>query len=137
MKYFMHDNSLRNQPEFVSMADSTGGRIYGCGVGFLIWEIICEYGDEEFHLPLGGKYDLKFWHRELGFTRQQSLGNTAALLLNAAGAGIIDLDAWNKRDIWVPELRTRLDQYAARLERKAAKRERRHKRPPKPPESEK
>jgi hypothetical protein len=118
MKYFMHENNLRHQPEFVNLSDVMGGRIWGCGVAYLIWEIICEYGDDEFHLPLSGKYDLKFWHREFGFTKAQSLGNTATVLLNAAGAGIIDLAAWNKRDIWVPELRERMDRYRASKVRK-------------------
>jgi hypothetical protein len=117
VKYFMHDNNLRNQPEFINLSDVMGGRIWGCGIGYLIWEIICEHGDDEFHLPLQGKYDLRFWHRELGFTKAQSLGNTAAVMLNAASAGVIDLAAWNKRDVWAPEIRERMDQYQARQQR--------------------
>lgn len=127
MKWFSHDNNLRNQPEFAAMQELFVGPI-GYGFGVLIWEVVCQYGDDDFRLPFSKKFGWQFWERELGFKNRPSpdgSGKVAVykVLSNAASSGIIDNDAWTKDAVvWVPALRERLDEYA-KAKKKAAEKE--------------
>ena len=126
MKWFSHDNNLRNQPEFSSMQEKFAGPI-GYGFGIMIWEIVCEYGGEDFRMPLAGRFDWAFWEREFGFRNraaQDKRGKEAVckVLSNAAASGIIDNDAWAKEGVvWAPALKQRLDEFHKTKAKQAAK----------------
>lgn len=139
MKWFSHDNNLRNQPEFSKMQELFVGPI-GYGFALMIWEIVCQYGDDDFKLPIAGKFDWEFWERELGFRNRHSPGNKGkaavwTVLTNAAASGVIDNDAFTKEKVvWVPALRERLDEYAKAKLKAAEKFARAHgENPPVPP----
>ena len=117
----MHDNDLRHQPEVRALAE-TLGVVGACGITTIIWECVCEYGDDEFHLPLKGKFDLKFWQREFGLPVKDSWAQTRLLLQNASAAGVIDSDALAHGVVWAPELRLRLAEYERQVLKAKAKR---------------
>lgn len=113
MKYFMHDNNLRNEPEIKTLAETVGSTVAAIGIASVIWECVCLHGDDEFHLPLKGKYNAAFWAREFGLPKTASKGEPWLILTNAASAGVIDFDALTKDGVvWAPELRNRLDRWS-------------------------
>jgi hypothetical protein len=112
VKYFMHDNNLRNEPEIKSLAETVGS-VGAIGIASVIWECLCAYGDDEFHLPLKGKFGSTFWAREFGLPKTASKGEPWLILQNAASAGVIDYDALSHGVVWAPELRNRLDRWTS------------------------
>lgn len=102
------------------------GDVVGYGLSLLIWEVVAQNGDENFRLPVKGKYDLNFWARELGTASKKFIWQT---LLTAAACNVIDADALNELPpvVSVPALREHLDDFAKRRARELERKSRRKK----------
>jgi hypothetical protein len=127
MKWFQHNNNLRHSPEFAQMMDKLSGPM-GYGVAVMIWEIVCEYGDDDFKLPYSGKFGHTFWAREFGVldvgkpepgSIKAGRAQAEIILGNAAAAEVIDPVAWQQRIVYAPQLRKYVDEFHKERQRKA------------------
>jgi hypothetical protein len=117
MKWFSHDNNLRNTPQFKAIMEGFG--VTGYGAGVMVWEVLAQYGKEpDFRLSLKDIYDVKFWQREM------KVGTAAEiiwLLAALAGCSVIDPDLYYKEQIVAaPLLKENVDDWNRR---KSAKKE--------------
>jgi hypothetical protein len=119
MKWFTHNNNLRNTPQFRAM--SRNHHLLGYGAACLVWEVLAQYGKApDFRLSLRDRiYDLEFWKDELQVANKA----TASILLKElATAGVIDKELFETEAlIAAPLMQGELDDWNKRLLAKKAK----------------
>jgi|SRR5580700_9791001 hypothetical protein len=119
MRWFTHNNNLRNTPQFKAM--SRNHHLLGYGAACLVWEVLAQYGKApDFRLSLkSSPYDLEFWKDELQVANK---GTAAILLKGLATAGVIDRELFeNEALIAAPLMQGELDDWNKRLLAKKSK----------------
>lgn len=116
MKWYMHNNDMRFEPEMLAALERGGVALYGAAQ--IVFEVLCKNGageGQDFSLPMTGKHDLEFWRREL---RTKTTKATKDMLEQLAECGVISKEYLGVDTVSAPMLKEHVDAWTRRKKKK-------------------